>query len=90
VQRAYLLTAGEQITVHPGRSRTMAPVETDDTITFSIGTTWAELERRTLLKVLAYCANDKTAAAKMLGVSVRTIHNHLSRLKMKDVTVRRS
>ena len=64
VQRAYLLTAGDQITVVPGRSHAIAPVETDDTVTFSIGTTWAEMERRTLLKVLAYCANDKTAAAK--------------------------
>jgi transposase len=48
------------------------------------------MERRTLLKVLAYCANDKTAAAKMLGVSVRTIHNHLSRLKREGAAVRRS
>jgi DNA-binding NtrC family response regulator len=84
VQRAYLLTTGDQISVMPGRGRTMAPQETDDAITFSIGTPWAELERRTLLKVLAYCANDKTAAAKMLGVSVRTIHNHLARLKVEE------
>ena len=59
-------------------------METDDTITFTIGTPWAELERRTLLKVLAYCAGDKTAAAKTLGVSVRTVHNHLAR-KRDDV-----
>ena len=84
VQRAYLLTSGDQVSVTPGRGRATAPVETDDTITFPIGTTWAELERRTLLKVLAYCAGDKTAAAKMLGVSVRTIHNHLSRLRQEE------
>jgi DNA-binding NtrC family response regulator len=83
VQRAYLLTSGEQISVTPGRGRPTVPVETDDTITFSLGTPWSELERRSLLKVLAYCGNDKTAAAKMLGVSVRTIHNHLSRLKLE-------
>ncbi len=79
VQRAYLLASGDQVVVAPARSRPQAPVETEDTIQFTIGTTWAEMERRTLLKVLAYCGNDKTATAKLLGVSVRTIHNHLAR-----------
>jgi DNA-binding NtrC family response regulator len=85
VQRAYLLASGDQVMVAPSRLRLPAPVETDDTISFVIGTTWAEMERHTLLKVLAYCGNDKTAAAKMLGVSVRTIHNHLARFKDDDL-----
>lgn len=84
VQRAYLLSSGEQISLALGRGRAAPPVETDDTITFTIGTPWAELERRTLLKVLAYCAGDKTAAAKTLGVSVRTVHNHLARLRAEE------
>ena len=42
--------------------------------------TLAEVERRMLLKTLAHYGNDKTATARALGVSVRTVHNQLSRI----------
>ncbi len=80
VQRAYLLTSGEQLSVSGSNRRPLQAAETEDSVTFTVGTTWAEIERVSLAKVLAYCGNDKTAAARMLGVSVRTIHNHLARL----------
>jgi DNA-binding NtrC family response regulator len=34
-----------------------------------------------LLKTLAFHNNDKSATARTLGVSVRTIHNQLARLR---------
>ena len=42
--------------------------------------TLADVERRMLLKALAHFNNDKTAAARSLGISVRTVHNQLARL----------
>lgn len=81
VHRAYLLASGEEILVVTEVRRLPPPVETRNTVAFTLGTPWAEMERRMLLKALAHCDNDKTAAARLLGVSVRTVHNHLSRMR---------
>ncbi len=79
--RGCVLASGDDVVVTPEQMRVAPPVETEDVIVFSIGTSWPEIERQSLLKVLAYCDNDKTAAARMLGVSVRTVHNHLARMR---------
>ncbi|WP_407351297.1 sigma-54-dependent transcriptional regulator [Luteimonas sp. R10] len=79
--RGCVLASGDDIMITPEQTRVAPPVESEDAIVFSIGTSWPEIERQTLLKVLAYCDNDKTAAARMLGVSVRTVHNHLAKMR---------
>ena len=80
VQRAYLLEPGGLVTVSPSAPQPTVLRETDTCIVFNIGTTMAEMERRMLLKTLAHFGNDKTAAARALGISVRTVHNHLARM----------
>lgn len=82
--RACVLAAGDDVVVQPGPSRQPRPLETENSIVFTVGTPWSELEQRSLLKVLAHCGNDKTAAARMLGISVRTVHNHLARMQDGD------
>lgn len=84
VHRAYMTASGNEIVVSLDTSRAPAPIEGGDTIAFTLGTPWAEIERRMLLKALAHCDNDKTAAARLLGISVRTVHNHLARMKDRD------
>ncbi len=44
------------------------------------GRTLAEVERICLRQTLALCDGSKTAAAKMLGVSEKTVYNHLTRM----------
>lgn len=80
VQRAYLLERSDDITVQPALPPSSVWHETDTSLTFAVGTPFAEMERRMLLKTLAYCNNDKTATARALGISVRTVHNQLARL----------
>lgn len=80
VQRAYLLERSSEVAVRPGNGMRTVWAETDTSITFAVGTTFAEMERRMLLKTLAWCDNDKTATARALGISVRTVHNQLARL----------
>lgn len=80
VQRAYLLENDDAIAVLPAPSPSDAINETDTTLVFSIGMTLADIERRMLLKTLSHFKNDKTAAARSLGISVRTVHNQLARL----------
>jgi len=83
VQRSYLMTQGDVLSIPP--SQTMAKVleDSETTITFSVGMTFAEMEEQALRKTLAYHNNDKSATARALGVSVRTIHNHLGRLRRR-------
>lgn len=80
VQRAFLLQDDDALHVKPVQPSASVWKESDTTILFSVGTTLAEIERRALLKTLAHFNNDKTATARALGVSVRTVHNQLARL----------
>lgn len=81
VQRAFLIAEGDEIRVAPG-FRKLAPVHHDAThISFSVGMTYAQIEQEMLLKTLAHCDGDRTRTAQCLGVSVRTIHNQLARLR---------
>jgi len=84
VHRAYLLAAGDELVMHLETTRMPPPLEMGDTLAFTLGTPWAEIERRMLIKALEHCGNDKTAAARLLGVSVRTVHNHLARMKQRE------
>lgn len=80
IQRAYVLSDGETVKLAmPGRR--VAPMHQDDmTVTFTVGMTYAEVEREMLMKTLARFNHDKTQTARALGVSVRTIHNQLARV----------
>ncbi|WP_052772872.1 sigma 54-interacting transcriptional regulator [Luteimonas sp. FCS-9] len=84
VQRAYLLQEGDELYVRPSLPSETVLKESETSIMFSVGTTLAELERRALLKTLAHFNNDKTATARALGISVRTVHNQLARLAGQD------
>lgn len=79
VTRSHLL-AGDEIIVDdlPGN----IPAGSSDGRDFTrmpIGITLAECERRMLLSTLEHFDSDKKAAAKALGVSVKTIYNRLKK-----------
>jgi two-component system response regulator HydG len=46
-------------------------------VTFTVGTTIAEMERRMLAETLRFTDGDKTRAAAMLGITSRTIYRKL-------------
>jgi DNA-binding NtrC family response regulator len=50
-----------------------------DDVRLSVGTTVDEAERRLILRTLAYTGNNKTRAAEILGISLKTLHNKLNR-----------
>ncbi|WP_133477976.1 sigma-54-dependent transcriptional regulator [Cognatilysobacter segetis] len=84
VQRAYLLSEGPLVHV-PALGRRALPLHQDESsIVFHVGMSYADVEREMLLKTLAKVEGDKTEAARVLGVSVRTIHNQLARLSIAD------
>jgi DNA-binding NtrC family response regulator len=55
--------------------------ETLPTLTIAPGTTVDEAERRLILLTLDHTRNNKTRAAEILGISLKTLHNKLNRMK---------
>ena len=53
----------------------------DPSITLTPGTTVDEAETRLIQITLAHTRNNKTRAAEILGISLKTLHNKLNRLK---------
>lgn len=82
VQRAFLIgREQDEVCVIPGVRR-LAAVQHDPTqVVFSVGMSYADVEREMLLKTLSHFGNDRTRTARALGVSVRTIHNQINRLR---------
>ena len=85
VRRGFLLANNGLVRINPAvRRRSGLLFEDAGAITFSVGTRFDEMQRRMLLKTLAHFNNDKTRTARALGVSVKTIYNHLGRLPQDD------
>jgi transcriptional regulator with PAS, ATPase and Fis domain len=83
IERAVIICPDEQIerrhlALYPVEQRTRTRTDNgDDTITLPIGTPLAETEREMILSTLRKCGNNKTRAAEILCVSLKTLHNKL-------------
>jgi DNA-binding NtrC family response regulator len=55
--------------------------ETLPTVTLTPGTTVDEAERRLILLTLDHTRGNKTRAAEILGISLKTLHNKLNKLR---------
>jgi len=85
VQRAYIMADGNRVEVDFETQRPREPIAEDaHSITFRVGTTLDEIERRVLFKTLAYYGNNKLKAAEVLGISAKTIYNRLARYGASD------
>ena len=51
--------------------------EDSEAIRFQIGTTVEEAEKGLILRTLEHTRNNKTRAAEILGISLKTLHNKL-------------
>ncbi len=80
MQRAVLLCDGATITPEhlPARFR-MPRAESDETVSFRVGTTLQEVEREMIVRTLRSNGNNRQQAAEMLGISRRALYNKLSR-----------
>jgi DNA-binding NtrC family response regulator len=82
LERATIMANGEFIEpshLPPGLVEThTAPMPT---LTLAPGMTVDEAERRLILLTLEHTNNNKTRAAEVLGISLKTLHNKLNRLR---------
>jgi transcriptional regulator with PAS, ATPase and Fis domain len=62
-----------------------APADDDrETVRFPIGATVGEAEKELILRTLEHTNNNKTRAAEILGISLKTLHNKLREYNAKD------
>ncbi len=98
IHRAILLSSGDEIladaillpdgSTHPGLSHDDAssPSKTGmDAIT--IGQTVAEVEQNLIIDTLRHCLGNRTHAANILGISIRTLRNKLNQYQAGGVSV---
>src|SRR5687768_1911391 len=82
VERATILAEGDFIELkHLPPSVVARSEESLPTVTLAPGTTVDEAERRLILLTLEHTRNNKTRAAEILGISLKTLHNKLNRMK---------
>jgi DNA-binding NtrC family response regulator len=84
IERATILARGEFIEAQhlprfgpPPR----APEPAGGGVTIAPGMTVDEAERKLIVATLEAAGNNKTRAAEMLGISLKTLHNKLNRMK---------
>jgi DNA-binding NtrC family response regulator len=83
VERAVLLCSSRQITV-TDLPKYLFDQEDSAEIHIPIGTTMEEAERRIILRTLAAQNNNKTHAAEVLDISLKTLHNKLARYRQEE------
>ena len=82
LERAVIVCDGAIVeTKHLPPGFGQAPVRTSaedpDAVRLGVGTTVEEAERLLILKTLEATNNNKTRAAEILGISLKTLHNKL-------------
>ena len=84
VERAVVLCSKDFIDVHdlPGRI-TGQDSDVTNTIPIPLGTALRNAESKIILSTLEWAQNNKTRAAKILGISLKTLHNKLAAYKKK-------
>jgi DNA-binding NtrC family response regulator len=69
----------------------VTPVEAEQTIDalrrILVGRTIADVERHLILDTLTYCFGNRTHAARILGISIRTLRNKLNEYVEAGVAV---
>jgi transcriptional regulator with PAS, ATPase and Fis domain len=63
------------------------PTVDNQTIRFQIGTTVEDVEKGLILRTLEHTRNNKTRAAEILGISLKTLHNKLKEYGAKEYGV---
>ena len=84
IERATILAEGEFIEPrHLPPALVDTPPSGQPALALSPGTTVEEAERRLILMTLEHTRDNKTRAAQILGISLKTLHNKLNRLKLR-------
>jgi len=81
IERAVILSPGEKISSAVLPERILNYDSETRMITIPVGSTWEYAEKELLFKTLEFQNNNKTKTAKILGISLKTLHNKLAKFK---------
>jgi DNA-binding NtrC family response regulator len=84
IERAVIVTRGSRIRKEDLPPSILAPQSRskgDGAVDFPVGTTVDEAEKSLILKTLDATGQNKTRAAEILGISLKTLHNKLKRYR---------
>ncbi|NIR49278.1 sigma-54-dependent Fis family transcriptional regulator [candidate division KSB1 bacterium] len=85
IERAVVLCKGQTIQVTDLPKRLIDPDGSKLEVQIPIGTTLELSEREMILKTLEHVNNNKTRAAQVLGISLKTLHNKLNQYKSENL-----
>jgi DNA-binding NtrC family response regulator len=88
IERAVVICSGEQIERHhftPYPFDQRQKLRSEDTVTFPVGTPLEEIERHMILRTLDKTGNNKTRAAELLDISLKTLHNKLNSYRARGI-----
>ena len=88
IERAVVICSGEQIERHhfaPYPFDQRQKLRSEDTVTFPVGTPLKDIERAMILRTLAKTGNNKTRAAELLSISLKTLHNKLNEYRARGL-----
>jgi len=88
IERAVVICSGEQIERHhfaPYPFEQRQKLRAEDTVTFPVGTPLEEIERQMILRTLDKTGNNKTRAAELLHISLKTLHNKLNAYRARGL-----
>jgi len=77
IQRAVLFAEGEDIRAEDINLSALEATESDTFCATLVGRTVADVERELILQTLRHCGGNRTRAADILGISVRTLRNKI-------------
>jgi len=78
---------GGSPTAYPESSTTSASTDEENSATMLVGKTVAEVERDLIIDTLKHCLGNRTHAANILGISIRTLRNKLNQYNADGVPV---
>jgi DNA-binding NtrC family response regulator len=82
IERAVILASGDFVELkHLPPLVTESPDIVKPTLSLTPGTTVEEAEKRLILMTLEHTRENKTRAAEILGISLKTLHNKLNKLR---------
>ena len=84
---ALMTPEGESLGAGPNDAAARAAETAEATARALVGRTVAEVERELILDTLDHCLGNRTHAAKILGISIRTLRNKLNEYTAEGLAV---
>ena len=87
IERAVVLCEGDIIHMQELPERILSPEGSSLKLDIPLGTSLPDAEREIILRTLEFAGNNKTHAARTLGISLKTLHNKLNLYRTQEYGV---